>query len=247
MQIKNYEQDFKIRTQEMQRYKVVKSNELIQKSRFNLSAQEQKIVLFLISRIKPTDKEFYYQDFSVAEFCSICGIDSANGKNYKNIKNAIKSLSDKSVWVTKDGSEKLFRWITEADVQIYSGTIRIKLQESMREHLLELQEHFTQYELAHALGLKSQYSIRVYELLKSHEYKRRCEFEIVKLKKALSAENYTRFPDFKRKVLEVSKREINEITDLMVEYNAVKDKRKYSSIEFTVRVKTPDEYMAIMR
>ena len=33
--------------------KVTKANELIQKSRFSLSAQQQKIVLFLISQITP--------------------------------------------------------------------------------------------------------------------------------------------------------------------------------------------------
>ena len=39
-------------------YNVVKSNILIQKSRFNFTAQEQKIILYLISKIKPEDKDF---------------------------------------------------------------------------------------------------------------------------------------------------------------------------------------------
>ncbi len=42
---------------ELRNYKVVKSNDLIQKSRFNLSLQEQKIILYLISKVKPEDTE----------------------------------------------------------------------------------------------------------------------------------------------------------------------------------------------
>lgn len=37
---------------------VVKANALIQKSRFSLSLQQQKIVLYLISKIQPNDEEF---------------------------------------------------------------------------------------------------------------------------------------------------------------------------------------------
>ena len=38
--------------------KVIKSNDLIQRSRFDLSLQEQKIILYLISQITPYDEEF---------------------------------------------------------------------------------------------------------------------------------------------------------------------------------------------
>ena len=37
---------------------VVKSNVMIQKSRYNLSLQEQKVILYCISKIKPQDKQF---------------------------------------------------------------------------------------------------------------------------------------------------------------------------------------------
>ena len=37
---------------------VVKANDLIRKTRYNLTTQQQKIVLFAISKIKPTDYNF---------------------------------------------------------------------------------------------------------------------------------------------------------------------------------------------
>ncbi|MCL2593380.1 MAG: replication initiation protein, partial [Defluviitaleaceae bacterium] len=110
---KNY--DLERKMNELRNYKVVKANDLIQKSRFQLSLQEQKIILYIISKIKPTDEDFIIQNFSIIEFCKVCGIDSDNGKNYKNIKEAIKTLADKSLWLLLDsGSEALIRWINKA-------------------------------------------------------------------------------------------------------------------------------------
>ena len=37
-------------------YQVVKANELIQKTRYSLTVQEQKTLAYVISMIKPTDK-----------------------------------------------------------------------------------------------------------------------------------------------------------------------------------------------
>ena len=69
--------------------KVVKSNDLIQKSRFDLSLQEQKIVLYLISQITPYDEEFKLYEFSIPDFCKICGIDHTSGGNYADLKKAV--------------------------------------------------------------------------------------------------------------------------------------------------------------
>ena len=60
---------------------VVKSNDLIQRSRFHLTLQQQKIVLYLISHITPYDDEFKLYDFDIADFCKVCGIDYTSGKN----------------------------------------------------------------------------------------------------------------------------------------------------------------------
>jgi len=199
----------------------------------------------MISKIKPNALNFGDQMFNILEFCKVCGIDYENGKNYKNIKNTIKTLADKSMWIDDNGVNKLFRWISEVDIYAQSGMIRVKLQDNMKPHLLQLHEHFTQYELIYALAMKSQYSIRMYELFKSYEYRQRCKFDIDELKHILFAEKYSRFPDFKRKVLDISMREINELTDITVTYQVIKNGRKYIGIDFSIRIKKDiDERMS---
>lgn len=66
------------RTIQQQRgYMVVKGNTIIQKSRFALSAQQQKILLSMISKIKPEDKANQTYSFEIQEFCKLCNIDVA--------------------------------------------------------------------------------------------------------------------------------------------------------------------------
>ena len=70
---------------------VVKSNDLIQKSKFELSAKEQKIILALIQQIRPTDNELYPVAFKMSNFCNLAGI-TVGGRNYKHFKDAILIL-----------------------------------------------------------------------------------------------------------------------------------------------------------
>jgi len=217
---------------------VVKSNDLIQKARFQLSVQEQKIILYLISKIKPDDKDFIHQDFSIVDFCKVCGMDYDSGKNYKNVKDTIKALSDKSVWLTlESGTETLVRWINKAWINKKSGLIKMRLDDDMKPYLLQLKARFTQYELFYTLAMRSQYSIRLYELLKSYEYRRKWTFELDELKRILSAENYTLFGNFKGKVLDIAMREINDLSDLNVSYQVIKTGRKFGKIEFSIALK----------
>jgi len=238
MQIKNNMQDLQDEIQDLRNYKVVKSNDLIQNTRSQLSLQEQKIVLYLISKIRPSDDDFIYQNFNMVEFCKVCGIYCDSGGNYKAVKDNIKSLADKSAWVKLEvGKETLVRWIAKARINERSGTIEIKLDDDMKPYLLQLQERFTQYELIYTLAMKSQYSIRLYELLKSYEFRKWHKFEMNELKQLLFAEKYIRFPDFKRKVLDISVREINDLSDIEITYEIIKVGRRYGKIEFSIKTK----------
>lgn len=220
---------------------VVKANELIQKSRFNLSLQQQKIVLYLISQITPYDEEFKLYEFSIAEFCKVCGIDEGNGKNYIDLKQSIKDIADKSLWITIEDEETLLRWIEKPYINRNSGTIKIRLDEDMKPFLLQLKENFTKYELFWTLHFRSKYTIRLYELIKSihfrelEVYKRRYELE--ELKRLLGAEKYKTYQSFKVRVLIPAVNEINSYSDKNIGYEVIKRSRAVVGIEFTISTK----------
>jgi plasmid replication initiation protein len=226
-------------------YQVVKGNNLIQKSRFQLSTQEQKIILYLISKIKPSDKEFQRYSFEIREFCKLCNIESDGGATYQYLKDTLKKLSDKSFWVKLDtGVEVLLRWIDGIRVNPKSGTVSMRLNEDMKPYLLELKEKFTQYSLVYILGMRSQYAIRLYEILKSYEYRGRWQVGIDELKRILMASEYERWSNFKQKVLDTALREIKELTDLEVDFAVIKKGRKFTDIEFIIKQKDDNSQTA---
>ena len=222
---------------------VVKANDLIQKSRFNMTLQQQKMLLFLISQVSPYDEEFKEYEFSIQEFCRVCGLDVSSGKNYQDIKQSIKDIADKSVWINVNNDEEtLLRWIEKPYLNNKSGVIRIRLDEDMKPYLLQLKENFTRYELIYTLYFKSKYSIRLYELAKSIHYKEleeyRRTFSVDELRRILGGETYSEYRDFKRRVLDVAINEINEYSDKILSYEPIKKGKSVVAIELVIGSKS---------
>lgn len=220
---------------------VVKANELIQQSRFNLSLQQQKIVLFLISQITAFDDEFKLYEFNISDFCRVCGIDETSGKHYADLKQAIKRIADQSIWIQKGNDETLLRWIEKPYLNKNSGVIKIRLDEDMKPYLLQLKRDFTQYELLWTLKFKSKYSIRLYELIKSIHFDEREEYKrtytLEEIKRILGAEIYTTYQTFKARALLPAIDEINQYSDKNVSYGIQKEGKAVSKIELVISSK----------
>lgn len=221
---------------------VTKANDLIQKSRFNLGLQQQKIILYLISQITPYDEDFKLYEFSIQEFCRVCGIDATSGKNYEDLKSAIKEIADKSLWISiSEDEETLLRWIEKPYINKKDGVIKIKLDSDMRPYLLRLKANFTSYELIWTLHFKSKYTIRLYELIKSIHFREletfRRKYSVEELKRLLGGERYKEYRDFKRRVLKPAVEEINAYSDKVVSFEEYKQRRWVVAVEFTVSSK----------
>ena len=242
--MKKAEQKEKLQLSEAaQQQLVVKSNDLIQKTRFNLSLQEQKLILYIVSKIKPTDTDFEEYSIDIRDVCAIFGItDDTNNIEY--LKNNLKALHDKSFWIYfyEKNVESLCSWINNVDIDYDNKTVKISLNNKLKPYLLQLKSNYTMYELSHTLTFKSKYSIRLYELLKSLSYKEIAEISLEQLRFMLNAENlYPEFKFFKVRVLDMALKEINANTDIYVEYELKRKDRKVHSIIFTIE-KVVDEF-----
>ena len=226
---------------EQQTFFVAKSNELIQQSRFSMTVQQNKIMLYLISKIKPMDIGDEVYSVSIREFCKVCNIDYNSGKNYADAKKAIKAIADKSVWVKQeDGSEVLLRWLNRVKLNRETNCFEITFHEDMLPYLYDLQSRYTRYCFNNVLTMKSKYGIRLYELLKSYQFmKKEISFTIEELKKRLDAEGYKRYPDFRRFVLEKAIEDINECSDIEVSYTPYSSSNKRGTNYITFTIKEP--------
>lgn len=219
-----------------QEFAVIKANTLVRKAHFNLTEQEQKIILYCISKIKPTDTDFQEYKFDLKHLCKICGIE-LNGKNYKNFKDTIKKLSDKSFWFEAKNEEYLCRWIQDVTINKNETSVSITLGRKLKPYLLQLKENYTKYSLKYILSMNSKYSIRIFELMQSYSYLNQIEISIEDLKAILQSAEYPVFSDFRRKVIEPAIKEINKYTYLNVSYKPIRQNRKIHSLLFTIEKK----------
>jgi len=236
---------------------VVKSNAIIRRSRSSLSLEEQKIMMFLISKIKPGDTGQEKYPFSVREFFDVCGIKANGGSSYEYIKSSLRGLRKKDFWIhitLDDGAwegESLVAWLNYIRVSPNSDVFFVGFHEDLLPYLFQLRDYFTQFRLREVLAMNSSYAVAIYELLKSYEYLNKpIDFSLEELKVMLNADknkSYAKYNNFKQKVLDVALREINTYTDLNVTYIPVKNGRKVSRIIFAFRKKDhPSEYSKML-
>ena len=229
--------------------RVTKSNDLIQQSRFCLTLQQQKCILYIISQINLWDDDFRLYDFSIQEFCKVCGIET-DGRTYKGLKDALLGIRNAGIWVTMpNGKERTLAWIEKVEFDSGSGIVRVRLDEDMKPYLLHLKNNFTSYEIVYTLHFKSKYSIRLYELIKSIHYRElepyRQEFTLDELKRRMDAEKYREYKNFKARALEPAIKEISTFSDKTISYEEVKNGRKVETIAFTVETKSAMEWIEV--
>lgn len=229
--------DTKIQIATEREYKVVKANEIIQKAKFDLSLLEQKTFCYAVSKIKPDDVGGTWYTFTINDYCDVCGINRNDGRTLENVKKALLQLKEKAFWIiNEDGDDETVGWLDKAIVSRKSGKIKIRFDETLHKYLMGLYNNYTQYSLLCVLPMRSAYSIRLYELLKSYlgQGAKHKDFDIDDLKIKLNAP-YERFPDFRRKALEIAQREINQYTDIEITWEPIKKGRKVVAVRFTMK------------
>lgn len=234
---------------------VVKANNLIRKSRYNLTTQQQKIVLYTISKIKPGDTIDTIYKIRIDDLCKACGLAYEDGGcYYRIIKQDLRTLTNREWCTMPDGTEQTMSWIGDCKIPRNSAEVEIRFNPNMAPFLFELKEKYTQYRLQNVLLFGNKYAIRLYEILRSHVTQKQlesCQTQIVKcsveeLKNVLCVSSYPRWVDFDRFVLRGAICEINRYCDdIRVDYTPCRGSgRAIESVEFVINA--PSRLQATM-
>ena len=232
---------------------VRKSNDLIQNVMYSLTLSQQKLMLHIFAMIKPSDTELPRYEMSIYEFLKLCGVDPHNGSMYKQVKKNIEDIANAKVqWIRLAGTQKItmFRWLSSATIDEGTGKIVLTLDQSLKPHLIQLKEFYTTMNITYTLPMKSQYSIKIYELCKSYqnlylEKKKKGEplvWSIETLKKQVDC-NASNWAHVRRTVLDKAKSEINGKTDILFDY-AVYEKDRQRVIAISVTIEPVDKQVA---
>lgn len=225
-------------------------NQFVYNARYNLSARESKIILFLISKIDPIrQKNLIEQTISVKELEQVLKGDAKRwGGLYKELEVMRDRLMDKSIVFpteikiggkTFSGKINWFQHIMPVKDKQGNVALEFLFAQTLQPFLLNLREYVA-INFLEVVTLKSAFSIRMFQVFRAHrdrlsKYQKRSviNYDLQELKSLLGVEGkYGDYRNFKKKILEVLKKEITKHTTISVDYKPLKKGRSVAGIRF---------------
>lgn len=213
-----------------------KSNIVVQKENslvnaiYRLSLEETRIFNYVIAKTNPLNHCYdHVKDFTVKEISDFYGLTS-NKDIYAIFKKALKELFQRECTYYDSNKNT---WTTTRIITSYSdnkeGSLSLKFSDEISE-LIAVRKDFLSYKLEQTKGMTSTNAIRLYEVTLNtlkREKKKSKEFTFEEIKKLLGfKENeYPRFANFRVRVLEVAREQINKNTDINFDFSITKHGR----------------------
>lgn len=220
---------------------IVKHNKLIETS-YKMNSREQFFVLYLISKISQNDSEFREYKMHFSEIERILNFD---GKRRIANKTEVFAIMDRlnSVPIVYEKGTIVGKsvWLQHMEHDTETDEFTFSLSEKLRDYLIQLKEHFTQYNISNIVYLNSN-AIRLYEVLKRYQFLGECILEVEKIKFFLGiGGKYPKFYEFKRWVLIPCQKEIEKFSDIKFEFMPAKKRGKsIVSLKFFISENQPE-------
>ena len=217
---------------------IVKKPEEVITARMKLNESELKLSTYLIANLEP-DKYIYKIDIKnyIKKFDKKLG-------DYSKLYKTAKFLVTKPIEIKDRYKDEFVMFSFCSKVSYKSGVLEIEFNKELLNYLLEIKNKYVRYDIKNIMKLNSKYSIRLYEFLKN-QFEKTKKFSKVAEKKVKTEElrellaipaSY-KYNMFKKTALEVSKRQINQLTDISFDYEEIKTGRKITHIKFTIKSK----------
>lgn len=254
-----------IKVDDPRNYTIRKTSELIQEGRFNLDKNEFKALSFIIGLVKKNDNENTVYSFDCREFLNSIGY--RPDCNLSEARGIVQSLARQRWWIQdKDtGNWQLAGWIDLAQTDTDTRTMSLTFHKTVAQYIFNLEnkdkkQYITRYKYGCINRMKKEYSPRLYELLKSYSNNSEWTFEfntdsdkdlrviLARMEEdpkthkrvVLIPKCWKNYSVFRRDVLEPAREEINEYSDLHIDFEPLrvdlsgKTHRGTAAIRFTI-------------
>ena len=236
----------------MDKQLVTKDNSLIGAS-YSLGVVEQRLIFLAIieAREQKTLIEAggllriyahsYAKQFDVEKHTS-----------YEAMKRAVEGLYEAGFAYSKidEQSGKIgrykSRWVDKIGYIDDLGCVELVFASDVIPLITRLEARYTEYELKQVVGLQSEYAIRLYELIiQWRSVGKTNPISLAELREKLGlVDEYKRIEAFKRRVLDLAVKQINEHTDITVEYEQHKQGRVIKGFTFRFKIKKDKKKIA---
>lgn len=242
-------------------------------SRYSMTTQEQKIVLLALSQLKENIEsgkadplEF---DIPISKIKYFLGIQGHT--IYSTIKNTARRLMTHRIEIQESVSEDSpWEMINPIPYCKYKdGILQVRFDKSMKSQLISAAEtYMSRYLLSNFRYMRSSYSIRVYEIMKTFLMDESIPFKdygwkemsfsieefkllvgsdsksVINEKMQITPENltinskYIKYGDFKRNVINKALEEVNKYTDINLEFEEKKSSHQVETLVFRFKEKS---------
>lgn len=244
---------------ELSKRKVVEHNSLIT-SIAKMDKTPLKMFELAVSCINteepPKDNTVYLSKADLFAFFKV----SDNDK-HSRFKQAVRAMQKEAYFEIKEEAGKGFKFksivpIPYVEWTDYHDEVKIEFHREIMPYLINLKKNFTQHALSEISELNSKYSIILYRWL-SMNYNQYEHYSVKGGRRAEQVESYRnpsisvkelrimtdtvneyqRFTNFTKKILDIPLKEINDNTTFKVSYDKVKKGRSIDSIVFHIEKK----------
>ena len=223
---------------------VVKDNALMNAS-YNLEVTEQRLILLAIINARET-----HQGITSDSKLEIHANDYASQFHvtkeaaYKALKTAVNNLFERQFSFKEETKKGIgivrSRWVSRIKYIDDSAILEITFAPDVVPLITRLEKHFTSYQIQQVTLLTGKYAIRLYELLIAwREVGKVPQIELSEFRAKLGVEDneYKAMNHFKSRVLELSIKQINQHTDITVNYEQHKRGRNITGFSFKFKQK----------
>ena len=237
--------------------KVEKRNDLNEIRTKHMTMQQLRFFAIYLSRINARDESTRRVRFPLADFQKIMGLGRLN---IANLKAATDGLLCQIVHLpNKNGGYKSFQLFKECTVDKDPDGewfVEIDAHDNALPMFFDFKEKYFTYDVGNVLRLGSSNQMRMYEILKQRQTLRQpVIIQLQELRELLGLDDdkYTRYQDFRVRILDKAQKELAEQTDIKFTYEPVKKGRKIAALAFNVQrndLKFPqmciEEYIAAL-
>ena len=230
--------------------KKIKQHNTITSGRYDFSACQLDVLFMLLASLKEDDetgKEYHIR---------VKDIELITGRKwyYQQLKDGNEGLLSRVFEIQMPKGLKQIVLFNEVQYLDGTGSFYMKINESARPYFFELKNNFTLLELKSVLGCSSKHAKRLYSLAcqwrgtGGHTYSLGEFKEMLGLKdpKGKEVEQYKQIGEFKKSVLDVAKKQINEHTDIVFDYELLKIRgRSFDTIKLFCGFSKPKLQMEI--
>jgi plasmid replication initiation protein len=198
-----------------------------------------------LEKINQTMGGFMKIEINKKEFCQFLHIQESNF--YQHMKVLTKDLLKKSILIDsqetnfykklKHTPKKSFIGMTLFfGIACNNGRAIFYINPLLQIYLQHLKSNFTTLSLQHIANMNSVHAIKIYKMLKQYESVGKRTFQLDELKKILCISHLysNSFTELRKNVLEIAEKNINNLSDIKIEFNTHKQGKKVDSIEFKI-------------